>query len=66
MKTRRKVLLSVGFLIAAFGLVLLGSSILNAFDPRKPHGWSEIIWFGIIGAALVATGVSLCYEKDAA
>lgn len=64
--TRRKVLFSIGLIVAGFGLLLVVGSTFEILQPSARHGYGSSIPVGLLGLMLIATGVSLCCEKNAA
>jgi hypothetical protein len=63
--TRQWVALTVGFLIAAAGLLLTGAAIFVLLGPR-PHGLLPFYEFIGIGPLLLTTGILVgFYPKDA-
>jgi hypothetical protein len=64
--TRRKVLFTVGLIMAGFGLFLVVGSTYEFLHPSARHGYGSSIPVGLLGLVLLATGVSLCCERNAA
>jgi hypothetical protein len=64
--TRRKVLFTVGLIVAGFGLLLVVGGAYEFLHPSARHGYGSSIPVGLLGLELFATGVSLCCERIAA
>ena len=63
--TRRKVVFTVGLIVAGLGLVMVVGSLFEFLQPSLRHGYGSSIPMGLLGLVLLATGVSLCYEGNA-
>lgn len=68
MKLARKFELCFGIVAALVGLYMFADSVWVAVtEANKPHGWTNIIAFGVLGFGLLVWGVIIyCRGKSVA